>query len=56
MEFSAQAKGPVDIIVRTYDYTPGSSTGWHSHLGPVFIEVIDFNKVAVPVDRVPRLR
>jgi quercetin dioxygenase-like cupin family protein len=41
MEFSAQAKGPVDIVVRTHDYTPGSSTGWHSHPGPIFIQVID---------------
>jgi quercetin dioxygenase-like cupin family protein len=41
MEFAAQAKGPVDIVVRTHDYAPGSSTGWHSHPGPVFIEVIE---------------
>ena len=41
MEFSAQAKGPVDMVVRTHDYAPGSSTGWHSHPGPVFIEVIE---------------
>jgi hypothetical protein len=30
LEFSAQAKGPVDMIVRTHDYAPGSSTGWHA--------------------------
>jgi hypothetical protein len=41
MEFAAQAKGPVDIVVRTHDYAPGSSTGWHAHPGPVFIEVIE---------------
>jgi hypothetical protein len=41
MEFAAQAKGPVDMIVRMHDYAPGSSTGWHSHPGPVFIEVIE---------------
>jgi quercetin dioxygenase-like cupin family protein len=41
LAFSAQAKGPVDIIVRTHDYAPGSSTGWHSHPGPVFIQVIE---------------
>ena len=41
VEFSAQAKAPVDIVVRTHDYAPGSSTGWHSHPGPVFIQVIE---------------
>ncbi len=41
MELSAQAKGPVDIVVRTHDYAPGSSTGWHSHPGPVFITVTE---------------
>src|ERR1700712_2524870 len=40
LAFSAQAKGPVDIIVRTHDYAPGSSTGWHSPPGPIFIQVI----------------
>src|ERR1700675_4255930 len=28
-----------DIVVRTNDYAPGSSTGWHTHPGPVFITV-----------------
>jgi quercetin dioxygenase-like cupin family protein len=41
LEFSAQAKRPVDMIVRTHDYAPGSSTGWHSHPGPIFIQVIE---------------
>jgi len=41
MAFSAQADRPVDIVVRTHDYAPGSSTGWHSHPGPVFITVIE---------------
>jgi Cupin domain len=36
-----EAKRPVDIVVRTHDYAPGSSTGWHSHPGPVFITVIE---------------
>ena len=38
MEFSAQAKAPVDIVVRTARLRTGSSTGWHSHPGPVFIK------------------
>ncbi len=41
LALSAQAKGLVDIIVRTHDYAPGSSTGWHSHPGPIFIQVIE---------------
>ncbi len=41
MDLSVQAKRPVDIVVRTHDYAPGSSTGWHSHPGPVFITVIE---------------
>jgi hypothetical protein len=41
MELAAHAKGPVDIVVRTHDYAPGSSTGWHSHPGPVFITVTE---------------
>lgn len=41
LEFAAAAKRPVDIVVRTHDYAPGSSTGWHTHPGPVFISVIE---------------
>ncbi|MDQ6829063.1 MAG: cupin domain-containing protein [Gemmatimonadota bacterium] len=41
LEFSVQAKRPVDIVVRTHDYAPGSSTGWHTHPGPVFITVLE---------------
>ncbi len=49
IDFSAQAqhgrgradsrKVPVDIVVRRHDYAPSSTTGWHSHPGPVFITV-----------------
>ncbi len=41
MELSVQAKRPTDIVVRTHDYAPGSSAGWHSHPGPVFITVTE---------------
>ena len=41
MDFSAIAKRPVDVVVRTHDYAPGSSTGWHTHPGPVFITVTE---------------
>jgi len=40
VEFDAKAKSAVDIVVRTHDYAPGGSTGWHTHPGPVFITVI----------------
>ena len=41
LEFDAKAKTPVDIVVRTHDYAPGGSTGWHTHPGPVFITVVE---------------
>jgi hypothetical protein len=41
LAFLAESKGPIDIVVRTHDYAPGSSTGWHSHPGPVFITVLE---------------
>ncbi len=39
LEFRAKAKTSMDIVVRRHDYLPGSTTGWHSHPGPVFITV-----------------
>ena len=39
IDFKAKAKTPVDLVVRKHDYLPGSTTGWHSHPGPVFITV-----------------
>src|ERR671937_908288 len=38
-DFRAHSTEPIDIIVRQHDYAPGSTTGWHSHPGPVFITV-----------------
>jgi hypothetical protein len=40
VDFEAKAKSPLDIVVRTHDYAPGGSTGWHTHPGPVFITVL----------------
>jgi hypothetical protein len=40
LNFMAQAKPGMDMVVRTFDYLPGSTTGWHTHPGPVFINVI----------------
>ena len=38
-KFEAEAEPEVDIVVRTNNYAPGASTGWHTHPGPVFITV-----------------
>jgi hypothetical protein len=35
-----KAKSHLDMVVRTHDYALGSSTGWHTHPGPVFINVV----------------
>lgn len=35
----AEAKGPVDVVVRRHDYAAGGFTGWHAHPYPVFITV-----------------
>ena len=38
--FKAEAKQPIDVVVRRHDYAVGSSTGWHAHPYPVFITVV----------------
>lgn len=40
-DFKAESKAPTDIVVRTHAYAAGSSTGWHTHPGPVFITVVE---------------
>ena len=39
VDFKAKAKSPIDVVVRRHAYAIGSSTGWHTHPGPVFITV-----------------
>jgi hypothetical protein len=39
LDVKAKSKSPVDFVVRRHDYAVGSTTGWHSHPGPVFITV-----------------
>ena len=34
-----EAEPALEIAVRRHDYAPGSHTGWHSHPGPVLIQV-----------------
>jgi hypothetical protein len=38
--FKAEAKQPIDVVVRRHDYAAGGSTGWHTHPYPVFVTVI----------------
>jgi hypothetical protein len=38
--FKAEAKGPIDMVIRRHDYAPRGSTGWHAHPYPVFITVV----------------
>ena len=38
--FESQGKAPLDFVVRKHEYAPNSSTGWHTHPGPVFITVV----------------
>jgi hypothetical protein len=40
VDFEAKAKSHVDLVVRMHDYAAGGSTGWHTHPGPVFINVL----------------
>jgi Cupin domain len=38
--FKAEAKQPIDVVVRRHDYAVGSTTGWHAHPYPVLITVL----------------
>jgi hypothetical protein len=38
--FKAEAKAPIDLVVRRHEYIAGGSTGWHAHPYPVFVTVI----------------
>jgi hypothetical protein len=39
VDFRAHASRPLDIFVRQHDYKPGGRTGWHTHPGPIFLQV-----------------
>jgi len=36
-----KAKGGLEVVVRSFDYPPGSATVWHTHPGPVLIQVVE---------------
>jgi hypothetical protein len=37
--FKAEAKAPIDVVVRRHEYAPGGTTGWHQHPYPVLVTV-----------------
>jgi quercetin dioxygenase-like cupin family protein len=39
-EVELETKPAMDIAVRMFSYAAHSTTGWHSHPGPVFIQVV----------------
>ena len=40
-DWNFEVKAPAfDIAVQTIDFAPGAQSGWHSHPGPVFIQVV----------------
>jgi len=38
-EIDIMAKDPTDVAVQSITFQPGGHSGWHSHPGPVFIQV-----------------
>ena len=40
VDLKLEAKNPLDVVVRIHDYAINSSTGWHTHPGPVLITVV----------------
>jgi hypothetical protein len=40
-KYKASSKQAIDMVVRTHEYAAGSTTGWHTHPGPVFITVTE---------------
>jgi hypothetical protein len=41
LAFEAETTRKIDIVVPTHDCANDSSTGWHTHPGPVFITVLE---------------
>jgi hypothetical protein len=39
-EVDIHAKNPLDLAVQSITFQPGGYSGWHSHPGPVFIQVV----------------
>lgn len=39
-QMEIKSKGPFDMAVQTIVFQPGGQSGWHTHPGPVFIQVL----------------
>ena len=39
-ELDIHAKDPLDIAVQSLTIQPGGHSGWHSHPGPVFLQIV----------------
>ena len=39
-QLEIKAKDPLDVAVQSIMFQPGGQSGWHSHPGPVFIQVV----------------
>jgi hypothetical protein len=39
-QLEIKAKDPLDVAVQSITFQPGGQSGWHSHPGPVFIQVV----------------
>jgi quercetin dioxygenase-like cupin family protein len=39
-EVGLEARPQLDFAVRSFEYEPGGFTGWHTHPGPVLIQVV----------------
>ncbi|MEO6577855.1 MAG: hypothetical protein ABIO99_03025 [Candidatus Limnocylindria bacterium] len=48
--YKAEAKAPIDVVVRRHDYLAGGSTGWHAHPYPVYVTVIQGELTFVEYD------
>ena len=39
LDVKIESKGPVDVIVNNNKVIPGGTVGWHSHTGPVIVQI-----------------
>jgi hypothetical protein len=39
IDVKMESKGPVDVVVNNNKLAPGGTVGWHSHTGPVVVQI-----------------
>jgi quercetin dioxygenase-like cupin family protein len=39
VDVKLESKGPVDVVVNNNKLAPGGTVGWHSHTGPVIVQI-----------------